>query len=148
MDRSLEIGDQTLVGVDPLVGDCRDFAGVSQQPGNEVPGDTRQPLGVFGVVERVASAFKERLMNVHSASIDGCNRFGHEGRVAVVTLSDLLYDQFVGHNVIGHRQCIRVAQVDLVLARSNLMMAGLDRDAKFFEHEHSLTSHVGCEVCR
>jgi hypothetical protein len=47
---------------------------------------------------------------------------------------DLLDDGAEGHDVVGRRQRVGVAQVDLVLPGRALVMAELDRDAHVLQH--------------
>ena len=42
------------------------------------------------------------------------------------------------HDGVRHRHGVGVAQVDLVLAGGVLVLAVLDRDAHFLQHEHGL----------
>ena len=46
---------------------------------------------------------------------------------------DLPHDEAERHHVVGHRQRVGVAQVDLVLARAVLVERVLDRDAHRLE---------------
>ena len=51
-------------------------------------------------------------------------------------------------HVVGHRQRVGVAQVDLVLARAVLVERVLDRDAHRLEPQHRLLAELGAEVVR
>uniref|UniRef100_A0A6J5ZZ65 Unannotated protein n=1 Tax=freshwater metagenome TaxID=449393 RepID=A0A6J5ZZ65_9ZZZZ len=54
----------------------------------------------------------------------------------------------VGHAVVGHLQCRRVAHVDFVLAWADLVVAVLDMDPELLQCEHRLAAHVGAGVKR
>jgi hypothetical protein len=60
--------------------------------------------------------------------------FRHERRVHALLDRDLFDDRAEGHDVVGRRQRIRIAKVDLVLAGARLVMTEFDRDAEVFEH--------------
>ncbi len=103
---------------------------------------------VGGVVERVGVALEQRLVHVHSAAGLAVHRLGHEGRVEVVELRDLLDDQAVGHHAVGHLERLVVAKVDLVLARADLVVAVLDLDSEALERPNRLVAQVDGEVAR
>ena len=50
------------------------------------------------------------------------------------------------HDVVGGGQRVRVAQVDLLLARRDLVVAELDRDADALQREHGLAAEVARDV--
>ena len=58
------------------------------------------------------------------------------------SLRDLLHDEPERHHVVGHRERVGVAQVDLVLARAELVEAVLDRDAHRLEREDRLLAQA------
>ncbi len=61
-------------------------------------------------------------------------RLGHEGGKDALLQRNLLDDRAKGHDVVGRRETVGVAQVNLVLARAALVMAELHRDAHALEH--------------
>ena len=75
-------------------------------------------------------------------------RLRHEGGVDAVRERDLLHDEAVGHRVVGHRQRVGVAQVDLVLAGRDFVVAVLDADAHLLEREDRLAAQVAGDVER
>ena len=85
------------------------------------------------VVEGVVVALEQRQVGVHAAAGTVPERLGHERRVRAVRDRDLLDHVPERHDVVGHRQRVGVAQVDLLLARRDLVVAELDRDAEPFE---------------
>ena len=103
---------------------------------------------VRGIEERVPVAFEQRLVCVHAAAVDARNRLGHERRVDPELLRDLFHGQSVGHDVVGHRECVGVAQVDLVLAGRDLVMDVLDRDPHRLEVLDGSLAVVGGDVQR
>ncbi|MBG9885197.1 hypothetical protein ABE10_01060, partial [Bacillus toyonensis] len=134
--RRLVAAPQSLVGVDELVGDGRDLVRVSKEPGDELTPRLRQLVLRALLVEGVGVSFEERHMRVHSAPGMTAERFRHEGRVDPLLDRDLLDHRAEGHHVVGGRERVRVAQVDLVLARAALVVAELHRDAEVLEHAH------------
>ncbi len=77
-----------------------------------------------------------------------CQRLGHEGGVDAGGHRHLFDDQAAGQDAVGHGQRVRVAQVDLVLGRRDLVVAGLDADAHLLEREHGLAAQVAGAVER
>ena len=75
-------------------------------------------------------------------------RLRHEGRVVAVPGGDLLHDQAVRDRVVGHRERVRVAHVDLVLRRPDLVVVVLDRDADRLERVDRVVAHLGGRVLR
>ena len=73
-------------------------------------------------------------------------RLGHERRVHAEVLRDLLHDEPERHHVVGHRERVRVAQIDLVLARAELVEAVLDGDAHGLEREDRLLAQLAHHV--
>ena len=87
-------------------------------------------------------------MDVHAGAVLVAQGLGHEGGVDVVLERDLLDGEAVGHRVVGHREGVGVAEVDLVLRRRDLVVRGLDGDAEVFEGEDGLAAEVGAGVER
>ena len=71
-------------------------------------------------------------------------RLGHERRPRAVLERDFLDDVAEGHHVVGHRQRVGEAQVDLLLAGRAFVVAELHRDA----HEFQGLDRVPAEVRR
>ena len=149
VDRRLEPGHEPLVRVHPLVRDERDLGRVAQQ---------RRRCTAFAVVDRwySSSASKNALRSPSNSDWCVCiplpftsrDRLRHERRVDAELVRDLLHRQAVGHHVVGHRQRVGVAQVDLVLARRDLVVHVLDRDAHRLEVLHRALAVVGRDVER
>ena len=95
------------------------------------------------VVERVHVAFEQRQVGVHPGAEVARERLGHERRVHAVVGGDLLHHVAERDHVVGHRERVAVAQVDLVLARSELVMAVLDGDPHRLERHDRLLAQVG-----
>ena len=89
-----------------------------------------------GLVEGVRVALEQREVRVHAAAGILRERLRHERRVDALLDRDLLDHGAEGHDVVGGRERVGVAQVDLVLAGTGLVVAELDRDAEVFEHAH------------
>ena len=124
------VAEQPLVRVHPLVGDRGDLARVPQQAGDERLRRLGQVQLVGRVVEGVVVALEQRQVGVHAAARAVPERLGHERGVRAVRDRDLFDHVPERHDVVGHRQRVGVAQVDLLLARRDLVVAELDRDAE------------------
>ena len=146
--RSLTATHQALVGVDPLVGDAGDLCGVREDAGDERAARRGQLILRAGLVEGVLVAVEERDVRVHArAGVLGV-RLGHEARPHALAQRDLTDDRAEGHDVVGGAQRVRVAQVDLLLARAALVVRELHGDAHLLEHRDRLTAEVGAEGLR
>ena len=130
----LVAADEALVGVDPLVGDRRDLAGVVQQAGDEPAGHLGEPVAVALVDERVALALPQRDVGVHARTLHAPERLGHEGGEHALLARHLLDHHAGRHDGVGHGERVGVAQVDLVLAAGVLVLGVLDGDAHLLEH--------------
>ena len=87
-------------------------------------------------------------MDVHPGAVLAEQRLRHEGRVPAVLHRVLLDHDPVGHAVVGHRERVLVAHVDLVLGGADLVVGVLDVDAELLEREDRLAAHVGAGVER
>ncbi|MPM45438.1 hypothetical protein SDC9_92125 [bioreactor metagenome] len=141
--RGLVAVHQTLVRVDPLVGDRGDLGGMGQQTGDEVPPGLGEVVLRRRVVEDVVVALEQGHVGVHARARLVGERLGHERRPYALAHRDLLHHHPEGHDVVGHRQGVGVAQVDLLLARPRLVVGELDRDAHLLEHGDRGPAEVG-----
>ena len=85
-------------------------------------------------------------MRVHAGAVLAEQRLRHEGRVVAVPRGDLLHDQAVRDRVVGHRERVGVAHVDLVLRRADLVVVVLDRDADRLQRVDRVVAHLGGRV--
>ena len=69
-------------------------------------------------------------------------RLGHERGPHAVAERDLLDDVAERHHVVGHRQRVGIAQVDLLLAGRALVVAELHRDAHLLERVDGVAAEV------
>ncbi len=92
--------------------------------------------------ERVRVALEEREVRVHAAARLLGEGLRHERRVDALLDGDLFDDRAERHDVVGGRERIGIAQVDLVLPRARLVVAELDGDAEVFEHAHRPATEV------
>jgi hypothetical protein len=83
---------------------------------------------------------------VHARTLHPAERFGHESSQDPLAGGHFLHDHPYEHDGVGHRHGVRVAKVYLVLARGVLVLAVLDWDAHFLEHEHGLAPQRRCLV--
>ena len=127
--RRFVAGHQPLVGVHQRVGDRAEALGVAQDAADVVQAGLAQlPVGL-GVVEDVGAAREQRHVRVHARAVDAVDRLGHERRVQAVLDRDVLHHEPERADVVGRRQHIVVAEVDLVLARARLRGAPLRRES-------------------
>ena len=93
---------------------------------------------------------EEALVGVHPRAVDPEDRLGHERRVEAVELGDRLEGELEGERVVGGLEGVRVLEVDLVLARRDLVVRRLDRDPEGLERVHHVLAdflrEVGGEV--
>ena len=80
-------------------------------------------------MEGVGVTLEEAQVGVHARPGVLAERLGHERRPDALLEGDLLDDGAEGHDVVGRRECVGIAQVDLVLPGRALVMAELHRDA-------------------
>ena len=108
----------------------------------------REVVLVAAVEELVAAALEERHVRVHPGAVLSEQGLRHEGRVVAVPGRDLLHDQAVRDRVVGHRERVRVAHVDLVLRGADLVVVVLDRDPDRLERVDRVVAHLGGRVLR
>ncbi len=96
--------------------------------------------------ERVLVAFEQRHVRVHARALHAFERLRHERRVDTLRCGRLTHHEPERHHVVGHRQRVGVAQVDLVLARAVLVERVLDRDAHRLERLHRALAQVAGDV--
>ena len=84
-------------------------------------------------MEGVLVSLEEADVGVHRRARVLGEGLGHEGGPHALGDGDLLDDVAEGHDVVGHRQGVGVAQVDLLLPGPALVVAELHRDAHRFE---------------
>ena len=99
-------------------------------------------------MEGVAVALEQRQVGVHRRAGQVGERLGHEGRVHALGQRHLPDDVPQRHDVVGHRQGVGVAQVDLLLAGRDLVVAELHRDAHGLQREDRLAAEVVGDVVR
>ena len=100
------------------------------------------------VEERVAVALEQRLVRVHPAAVHAGDRLRHERGVDAELVGDLLHGEAIGHHLVGHRERVGVAEVDLVLGRRDLVVDVLDGDPHRLEVLHGALAVVGGDVER
>ena len=116
---------------------------MAQEPRRELPRERREAELVALVVEGVALAAEERELEVHARAVVLGEGLRHEGRVDPVPQRHLLHDDAVGHDRVGHRERVGVAQIHLVLARRHLVVGEGDPDPELLEHQHRLAPEIG-----
>ncbi len=100
----------------------------------------KEGVGAVGV--------EQRLIGVHSRTVDAEDRFGHEGRVQTVLGGDGADNPLESHGVVCGGQRVGVLEVDLVLALGNLVMRSLDLKAHRFQGLDDLAAAVDTAVVR
>ena len=74
--------------------------------------------------------------------------FGMKVACRSLRMRHVLHDEAERADVVGGRQHVVVAEVDLVLAGRDLVMRGLDVEAHLLEREDDLAAHVLAEIDR
>ena len=115
---------------------------MAEETGDELATDLRELVLRALLVEGVDVALEQRHVRVHAAAGLAADRLRHERRVDALLDRDLFDDRAERHDVVGRRQRVGVAQVDLVLTRSALVVAELDGDAEVLQHPHRATAEV------
>jgi hypothetical protein len=113
-----------------------------ENAGDERLGDIGELQRVVGAVERVDLALEQAHVGVHGRPGMLGERLGHERRADAVAERNLLDHIPERHHVVGHRQRVGVAQVDLLLTRSALVVAELHRDAHLLERVDGVAAEV------
>jgi len=75
---------------------------------------------------------------MHAAAVLSEDGLGHEGCIHAVLGGYLLDDQPIGHGAVGHGKSIRIAQIYLMLAGRDLMMAVFHLDAHLLKGQDGL----------
>src|SRR5919106_190489 len=138
--------EQALFGtrvVEVMVDDVVSEGGSGHRPPLErvdrLPQRVGEALGVrlVGVAfeggwqrERVLAVAPEARVDVAGVPDPGVVGLGHEGDRAAFEVRDLLRAVLVDDVVVGHRERVRVAEVDLLLAGPRLALRGLHADAR------------------
>ena len=148
VDGRLEPGHETLVRVHPLVRERADLRRVAEDPRDVGLGRLRQVVLVGPVEERVAVAFEQRLVRVHPGAVHAGDGLRHERGVDAELMGDLLHREAVRHHLVGHRERVGVAQVDLVLRGRDLVVDVLDGDPHRLEVLHRALAVVRGDVER
>ena len=133
---SFVAGDEPLVGVHQRICHGAVAARVPQQA-SDVPaadlGELNRPLGVE---EGVLPFGEQGLMRVHPRPIAAVQRLGHEGRHEAVPHRDGPHHEAQARQMVGHRERVRVTQVDLVLAAGHLVMGRLRAQLHLLQRRH------------
>ena len=146
--RRLVAGHQALVRIHERVGDRAEALRVLQQSADVVQARLAQLNLVLRIEERVLAALEERLMRVHARAVHAEDRLRHEGRVQVVVQRHVLDDEAARAHVVRRRQHIVIVKIDLVLARRDFVMRGLDVHAHLLEGDDDLAADVFAEIDR
>ena len=84
-------------------------------------------------MEGIGFTFKQRQVGVHAGTRPLFKRLRHKGRAYALAYCYLLDDVAKGHDVIGHRHDIGMAQVDFLLPRRCFMVRELCRNPHRFQ---------------
>ena len=147
--RRLVAGDQPLVGVDPLREQRRDLARVLELAGDErLRRSARGSTGRRRRRRRCSPSFASDWWTCMPEPFSPFSGFGMKVACQPYFMRVLLDRDPVGHAVVGHRQRVLVAHVDLVLGGADLVVGVLDVDAHLLEREHGVAADVGAGVER
>jgi len=121
---------------------------VPEQAGDERAGGLRELVLGARLVEGVLVALEQREVGVHARAGVLGEGLGHERGPDALLNRDFLHHQAERHDVVGGGQRVGVAQVDLLLAGGDLVMAVLDRDAHRLEHGDAGAAEVVGDAVR
>ena len=121
---------------------------MAQDPADVVEADPAQLPVALLVEEQVLAAGEERLVRVHAAAVDPEDRLRHERRVKAVAAGDVLHDEAERAHVVRRHDRVVVPEVDLVLARRDLVMRRFDVEPHLLERQDDLAPHVLAEIDR
>ena len=138
--------NESLVRVDPLVRDRTDLVGVLEDAGDECLAGLGELHRIVRIVEGVGIALEQAHVGVHRGAGLIAERLGHEARPNAFTDRDLLHDVPERHDVVGHREGVGVAQIDLLLTRRGLVVAELDRDAHRLECVDGVAAEIRSRI--
>ncbi len=143
VNRRFVTRNQTFERVRARVRQCDQSRCMVQDTADVVQSELAQVTVTVLVIEQRLVAVKDRLVNVHPATVIAEQRFRHERSHFAVLASCVLHDIFVFHQVIGcFRQRIET-EVDLALTRSrHFMVMTLDAKTGFDQQ----TAHFGTDV--
>src|SRR5690625_2612356 len=110
-----------------------------QHPGDELVGDRAQPVLAVRVPERVLAACEQRYVGVHAGTRLAMNRFGHEGSVQSVIHGDALDHGAERDDAVSGSERFAVTEVDLMLARTDLVMGCFDLETHLDQGDRKST---------
>ena len=131
-----------------MIGNRTDLACVLEDPGDERLGDIGELQRIVGAVERVDLALEQAHMGMHGRAGVLPEWLGHERRPHPLFQRDLFDDVAERHHVVGHRQRIREAQIDLLLSGRAFVVAELHRDPHELQGVDRMPTEVGGGVHR
>ena len=99
-------------------------------------------------MECVLVTFKQRHMRVHTRTLHASKRLGHERCKHALLHRDLFHDETERHDVVGHRECVGVTQINFVLTRCIFVKRVLNRNAHCFKNKQRARAKVTRNVGR
>ena len=106
---------------------------MGQQAGNEAVRLLGQAPGILRIAEHVLPVPEQGHVGVHARAVDAEDGLGHEGGVQAVFLARVLTASLKVMILSARAQGVGVFEVDLMLALSHLMVAGLDLKAHLLQ---------------
>ena len=119
-----------------------------QDASGELAGGQGHVEFLTGLVEGVGVALEQAQVSVHAGTRRVGQRLGHEAGMDAALQRNLLDHRTERHDVVGSGERIRITQIDLVLARTRLMVRVFHRDAHLFEHVHGGAAEVHARAAR
>ncbi len=143
IDRRLEAGNETTVGVRRRGGEGEDRRRVPQQPADVPARDVGEP-GIAALTgECRLSVLPDRLVDMHARAVVAIERLGHEGGGETALAGDVLHHILVHHEIVRHAQQGCETHVDLALPRGrHLVVMAFHGNAEELHHPHHLAAHV------
>ena len=146
--RRLEARHEALVRIHERVRDRAVSARVAQQAADVMERRLAQLPLRLRVPEGVLLPSEQGLVRVHPAPVLPEDRFRHEAGEQAELLGDVFHHEPKGGDVVGRRQRVGIAEIDLVLAVRHFMVRGLDLEAHPLQDIHDRAPRVLAEVHR
>ena len=120
---------------------------MSQDSRHKTVRQTTQSQGILLICKQVLSkSVAQRHIDMHTRSIDPLLGLGHKSGVKSVALCNGLGRHLKGHNVIRCLQGICILQINLMLARSDLMMAGFHLKSHLLQGQHNIPAYIFSQI--
>ena len=108
-----------------------------------------QLQGVRPVGKHIFSlAVRQGHIDVHAGAVNSLLGLRHKGSVEAMALGNGLGRHFEGHDIVCRPECLGVLEINLVLGRRDLVVAGLHLKAHILQIQHNIPAHIFRQVNR